>query len=147
MSVFAEFLTRPRAPKPRYNIDPVAFVLAMIGGPLMFTLASFWLLLIPVGALIFGTLPYLVLGTPVLLIYLSRHPAKPWQLAILALLTLFCLSIGLSVGAMINRNNTTVDIALITLIFGSLFAPSWAACTGLIYNKLCRDLYAHPIPV
>jgi len=146
MSAIAKFLARPRKLGPRYVIDPAAFFLALIGGPILFTLLSFWMFFIPVAALLLGGLPYLIFGTPVLLFYLSRHPAKPLALAALALLTLFGLSICLSVTAMITNDDNTADMALIVLIFGTLFAPSWAVCFGVLYNKLCRDFFTHPIP-
>ena len=54
MPRLVEFLARPRALGPRYIIDPVAFFVALIGGPLLFTLGTFWIMLIPVAALGFG---------------------------------------------------------------------------------------------
>ncbi|MGJ8615316.1 MAG: hypothetical protein ACSHWS_00660 [Sulfitobacter sp.] len=145
MSSLADFLARPRKLGPRYIIDPVAFFLALIGGPLLFTLATFWMLFIPVMALGLGGFPYLIFGTPVLLIYLSRHPAKPLQLAGLALLTLFCLSICLSIGAAILQDEAVFALIPFILIFGAIFASAWAASFGWVYNKLCRDFYTQPL--
>lgn len=145
MSTLAEFLVRPRVPKPCYIIDPVAFFVALIGGPLLFTLATFWILFIPVFALGFGALPYLVIGTPVLLFHLGRNPAQPSALAGLALITLFCLAICLLLGAIIIGNEPAFGSVLFILICGAIFAPAWAASFGWVYCKLCRDLYADPI--
>ncbi|MGJ8628858.1 MAG: hypothetical protein ACSHXB_18000 [Sulfitobacter sp.] len=146
MPRLVEFLARPSSLGPRYIIDPVAFFVALVGGPLIFTLGTFWIMLIPVAALGFGAIPYLVIGTPVLLFHLSRHPAKPSQLALLALLTMFGLSICLSIGAFISQNNDTFGLVLFVLFFGAIFAPAWAACFGWLYGKLCRELYAAPVP-
>ncbi|MGC1494781.1 MAG: hypothetical protein WA790_03160 [Sulfitobacter sp.] len=147
MSILAEFLARPRVQKPRYIIDPVAFFLALIGGPILFTFATFWILFIPVFALGMGAAPYLIVGTPVLLFYLSRHPANPGDLATLALFSLSCMSICLSIGAVIIGEKQALGGILFILLFGAIFAPAWAASFGWVYGKLCRDLYAHPIPV
>ncbi|MEM8578201.1 MAG: hypothetical protein AAGF60_10145 [Pseudomonadota bacterium] len=76
------------APRPaRYLVDPVAFFIALIGAPLLVTLASFWLFLIPVFALVLGGPIYLILGTPLLLFHLRRDEGKSDSIVALAMMT------------------------------------------------------------
>lgn len=55
--------------------DPTAFALALIGGPLVFTLILSPTI-IPIFALIFGGPVYLAVGTPVLLWMVGRFPPQ-----------------------------------------------------------------------
>ena len=50
----------------RYLIDPTAFFAALILAPLLVALLGFWIVLIPVVAVILGGLPYLLVGGPLL---------------------------------------------------------------------------------
>ena len=59
----------------RNLIGPVAFFVALIGGPLLVTAATLWLV-IPVFALMLGGPLYLAIGTPLLLWHLGRHEAS-----------------------------------------------------------------------
>lgn len=131
---------------PRYAIDPVAFFIALFGGPLVFTAATFWLLFIPVFALGFGAIPYLFLGTPILLFHLNRHPAQPGRLAGLALITLLALCIPLVALTLLSGEQDVLSVGTGYLLAGMVFGPCWAACFGWIYGKLARPTYARPIP-
>jgi hypothetical protein len=146
MPSLAALLAKPKTISPRYIIDPVAFFIALIGGPLVFTLATFWILFIPVFALVYGVVPYLVLGIPVLLFYLSRNPARPSSLAGIGLLTLFSAAALLALGAVLTNNQNGLGFIAFYVGFGIFFAPAWAASFGWVYGKLCRDFYAHPVP-
>ncbi len=140
-------LARPRKRARRYIVDPVAFFIALVGGPLLFTLATFWVLFVPVVALSLGALPYLIVGTPVLLFHLGRNPAKPAKLALLALFTIICLLGCLCLAAALTQESAMLGTPFFILISGTIFAPAWAATFGWVYGRLCRDFYAHPIPV
>lgn len=136
-----------QAPSQRYIIDPVAFFAALFGGPILFTLATFWIAFVPVFALAIGGLPYLLIGTPVLLIYLSRRPVQPRALAGLALATVVLLGLLAHLAALIaGREAQAFSIGLITL-FGAIFAPCWAASFGWLYTRLARDFYTRPVPI
>lgn len=127
-------------------IDPVAFFIALFGGPILFTLATFWLLLIPVAALFFGGPIYLALGTPILLIHLRRHPAQSDVLALLAVKTLLVLLLPIVLFGMITANIDAVGLGMAIVLMGLIFGPCWAACFGWIYCKLARDFYTNPMP-
>ena len=139
-------MTQATTPRLRHIIDPVAFFIALVGGPILFTLATFWLLLIPVFALGFGAIPYLLLATPTLLVYMRRNPATPASIARVSLASfvvgwLICTALATQImGAGI------ASAALWILAFGTLFAPCWGASFGWLYVKLARDFYAKPIP-
>jgi len=119
----------------------------MIGGPLLVALLGFWVLLIPVFAVMFGGPLYLIIGVPVLLTYLSRHPATIDGISLLALLSFAALSLpalGLTYLAGMERQFGTV---LFFGLFGLIFAPLWGMATGWIYLRLRRDFYAHPLGI
>jgi len=133
-----------------YIIDPVAFFIALIGGPLLFTAATFWLALIPVFALALGAIPYLVVGIPVLLLHLRRHPPEVDRISTTALKAFLVLWATVCAGAWL-RNMSAVDavdlaaLAGIILIFGSVFSLCWGACFGWLYRALARDFYTRAV--
>lgn len=124
------------APPP---IEPVAFVLALILAPVLFTLCSFWLMFIPVVALVFGGPVYLVVGTPVLLALALWSPLTPRTCAkaafgSVAVLTLVALAGNL---AMQHQADDTGGI-LIFAAFAALFATVWGATFGNLYVWLTK---------
>lgn len=131
----------------RYVIDPVAFFAALILGPLLFTLMSFWALFIPVFALAFGGPVYLVVGTPLLLWYLRRHDGAPGDLAVPALKALGIAALFLMITAAATANKELLDATLWYIGFGLIFGPAWAYFFGMIYARLRRDFFARPRPL
>ncbi len=137
--------TPPQVPyPPRYIIDPVAFFIALIGGPLLFTALSFWALLIPVFALILGGPIYLVVGTPVLLWYLRNHDGDPSALGFLSLKVIgFLAPLTILISAAISDEELLL-IGIYSIGFCMFFAAAWAYCFGRIYQHLRRDFFAKP---
>ncbi len=137
----------PPVPYPaRYIIDPVAFCLALVGGPLLFTAASFWAFFIPVFALMFGGPVYLVIGTPVLLWYLRRNDGDPSDLAFIAFMSMaIALLLAALAGAM-SGDEQIIGLGLGYFGFGMIFAPAWAYFFGSIYRRYRRDFFAKPRP-
>lgn len=132
-----------RAAQPRYIIDPVAFFLALVGGPLIMTLVSCWMI-IPIFALFLGAPAYLIMGTPILLLYLRRNEGNTGDIAFLAFCTnLLLLPIGL-VLEWAGDPWDMVDGAAGYIAFGMIFAPFWGAGFGILYNRLRRDFYTQP---
>ncbi|WP_299295267.1 hypothetical protein [uncultured Tateyamaria sp.] len=131
---------------PRYAIDPVAFAGALIGAPVLVAVLGFWVFGIPVFALIFGGPAYLVFGTPILLIYLHRHPGTPngaGQLALLAAI------IGCGIAApvmLITGDVDTLPALAIASVFVAGFALIWGATFGMLYNRWRSDLSRQPLP-
>lgn len=137
-------------PRPRpttYLIDPVAFCLAVIGGPALVALLGFWVLFIPVFALVFGGPLYLAIGVPVLLIYLSRHQATIDGISFLAFLSFATFALP-AMGVIYLIGMEREFATFLALVgFGLIFAPLWGMATGWIYLRLRRDFYAHPLGI
>ena len=129
---------------PRHSIDPVAFFIALIGAPLLATLMWFWVLLIPVAALLIGGPIYLALGTPLLMIYLQRHPCTVGGIVFLAVCgVLALLPLGWLV-ALSTGQSEALYIALFFCGFGLIFGPLWATHFAFLYRKMARDPLALP---
>ncbi len=135
-------------PQLRYPIDPVAFFLAMVAGPLLIALLGFPLLLIPVFALVIGGPLYLAIGIPVLLVTLSRNRASARLFGWTALLT-FTVVLGAValVVALAPAHAFASDMsgAVILSLFGFVFAPLWGSTSGWLYTCWRRDFYSHPV--
>ncbi|WP_299871726.1 hypothetical protein [uncultured Sulfitobacter sp.] len=133
-----------RAAAPRYIIDPVAFFVALLGGPLLVTALSFWMLFIPVFALAFGGPFYLLIGTPLLLWHLRRTGGETRDIAALAFFAnLMIFPLG-AVAAVLTHDKEIFTGAMFIVCFGMIFAPAWAWGFGYLYNRLRRDFYAQP---
>jgi len=128
-------------PKP-YLIDPLAFVVALVGAPLAVGLLGGPLLLIPVFAVVFGGLPYLILGTPTLLWAFTRWgPDVSMSVALgfagvaLPLLAMFLVSFFSA------EPNPDLDGAIGMGLFGLFFGPIWAGTCASFYHRLERKPY------
>ena len=134
----------PREAGPRYVIDPVAFFVALIGGPLLITAVSFWIVGIPIAALLFGGPVYLVLGTPLLLWHLRRTVGEGSSLALLALAAVLvpCLAMA-GIGALTGQDHL-LGIAIFYGGFGAIFGPAWAGGFAFIYDKMRSDFSRVP---
>ena len=125
-------------PPRRYRVDPLAFFVALIGAPLLVTALTFWAYLIPVFALIFGAVPYLLLGTPALLVFLPRYGSGALKIALLA----FCvMGAALAVVALLFAAfpaNQDLQFILQLGSFGLIFAPLWGAAFGWIYGPMAE---------
>lgn len=118
-------------------LDPIAFFVALVTAPLAFTALSFWVLLIPVGALVLGYLPYLFLGTPVLLSVLLRGPATKGAIIDAALSVTGAVAMAVVAFGAIREPDmlwTLIFLALISLLFAGL----WAATFASLYARLYR---------
>jgi hypothetical protein len=133
--------------KPGYLIDPVAFFVALIAGPLLVTAMSFWFLLIPVFALVMGGPIYLIIGTPLLLIYLRYNQPNVGGIAFMALVAVLALFPITSVFSWILGDLGLLQGSVFFLGFGLLFGPLWAVAFSKIYLRMRRDFYAIPRPI
>lgn len=134
----------------QFKIDPVAFILALIGAPLTVTVALSMPLLVKelptwglmvVMVLVFGGPIYLLFGTPLLIWKLSQEEPK-YSIAI-AWAFLVSLGVGavVMVLSLLGGSDFFFEIALSIVIFGPVFAVSWAAVFIFIYRKLRRPKY------
>jgi hypothetical protein len=119
-------------------LNPVAFGIAMIGGPLLLTLCTFWMAFIPVYAVVFGGIPYLVIGTPMALWMALTGPVTVPRAAGWAVATIVALTVLGAIGALaINAKEDAVAM----LIFGAIcmpFGAGWAAISGWIYADMTK---------
>ena len=140
----AERLAKPRAVQPKHIIDPVAFGLALVLSPLLITAFTFWMLFIPVFALVFGGPIYLIVATPTLLWYLRHYPAEPTRIGVLALFAVFALLALALIAARFTPYRDTAEGFAFLLSFGVMFGPIWAGFFAILYNKWRRDFYVAP---
>jgi|3_EtaG_2_1085321.scaffolds.fasta_scaffold160695_1 hypothetical protein len=134
-----------RTAGPHHVIDPVAFFLALIGGPVLVTAISFWLV-VPVFALIIGGPLYLAVGTPVLLWRLQREVHDIFELAVLAMKAVGILTLGATLYLCLTAQEGQIPSLLTMALFALVFAALWTATFGWLYRRLCRDFFTHPIP-
>lgn len=149
---------RPRT----HAIDPVAFLIAGLAAPLVPVAvvgAPFGLLyLLGAGngvlvmpaiagfAIVFGTLPYALLGLPLAYRALALGREKSGELIAEALKALL-LTVILTVigGAFLGDADATVGTATFLGLFGLIFAPLWMSLFAVLYRRMRRNLYLTPI--
>lgn len=129
----------PNRTAQRHLIDPVAFTLAIVGGPLVVGIMGAPALLIPSFAAIFGGPIYVLAGTPVMLWQLARKRSSDETWSLSALLTHLAIFVPLTILAANDRG--IFDGPSFFLIFGFLFAPLWGLVSSKIYKKFERDFY------
>lgn len=133
----------PKATAPTQLVDPVAFALAIVGGPLAVATIGAPLLAIPVMAVVFGGPLYLLIGIPVLLVDMRRNPVTSGRWAMLAFTSFILLCQPMYFFTALTDTNQSIPGFF--LIFGSVFAPIWGAVSGYIYGRFERDFYKQTI--
>ena len=126
-------------------IDPVAFFAALVAAPLLVTLLTFWIILVPVLALAFGGLVYLAMSVPVLLWWLGRHDAETGPIAWLAFGSNLLFSAGIYLYMLLAGVSQPEPLALLYLVFGSVFAPLWAAVFARLYRRWRRPFFMQTV--
>lgn len=143
------------APKPtRHEIDPIAFIAALVLAPVLPALVTSPLLLmqsglaiiaaIPLAAIIFGGIPYLVLGIPALLYVLSRKGPNTDAIigAALCITLGLCAVVGLTSAVMSPASGAGV---LFLGGFSLFFAALWSGLFAWLYRKFARVAGHDPI--
>ena len=139
-----------RPKKTPHAIRPLAFVLALVLAPLVLAAPAFgliWLfhqigfeaqglivvLVIPVAAVLFGAIPYLLFGTPAFLLAVRKDfsAATAAFLANLAAAPFFFLVFLARQGA-----EDAWAVVGMMLFFGSIAAPIWGGFFGWLYPRL-----------
>lgn len=122
---------------PTHRVHIPAFFGALILAPLAFAAMSF-ILVIPVFAVFFGALPYLVFGGPALFWALSQGIRKPTELAMVG----FCANavfVVISASYVAATTPRELDAYLgLFAGFGSIFAPLWGLTFGHLYRWLAH---------
>ncbi|WP_157033310.1 hypothetical protein [Loktanella sp. S4079] len=123
----------------RYSVNPMAFVAALILAPCIVTLLTCWTL-IGLFAPIFGVIPYLVIGTPILLWAVGHIRPAFWPYAALGFAAnLFCL-IAAKICAALNVSADADDFIFI-FAFGLVFGALYAGAFGSLYAKFHPNLH------
>ena len=119
-------------------LDPIAFAGALVLAPLAFAAMTFWVLFIPVAAIYFGAIPYLVFGGPVFLWMVTRYQPDFGTFAIGGLLahSLFVISFALWSGVQTAIHQDT--IAFMGL-WGIPFCLGWGGTFGWMYRAFYRS--------
>lgn len=115
-------------------INLLAFACALIGGPLIVALALFWAI-IPLFALEYGFLPYVLLGTPVGLFMLSRGYDSLLEFALAGFAgNMFLFALWWVWNAIAGHGQA----GLIFMLFlpSAVFAPLWSIAAACLYAKL-----------
>ncbi len=119
--------------KPRYSVNPTAFLFALIGAPIVVTVCSFWTV-IGLFALPVGAIPYLVIGTPILLWAVGRIKPAFGAYALLGIYgNLFMAACFVFIAVPMVGVTETVQIISIYVAFGMIFAPLYAGTFGWLY--------------
>lgn len=119
--------------KPHYSVNPIAFFFALVGAPLVVTLLSFWTV-IGLFALPFGIIPYLAIGTPLLLWAVGRIKPNFSAYALLGFAGNVTLALILWIVALADSGSgQTTDAILFFAGFGMIFAPLYAGAFGSLY--------------
>lgn len=120
------------------DVNVPAFALALLFAPSLVAALTFWAYFIPVLALFWGWVPYLVFGGPALFLFLLVFPANPFLTALL----LFCVNwlafdpsfdLARELGMQISPKTAEFNLQ-----FGSVFAPLWGFAFGVIYTLFDR---------
>lgn len=124
------------------TLDPVAFALALILAPIFTGVLFFWALLIPVFAVAFGAVPYLIFGTPVLLWMVSRYPPEAKTFAVGGLLALAFFALCILVLSELNAPLLPREPGFIAFLicWGIPFSMGWFAAFAILYRRFYRPL-------
>lgn len=124
-------------------LDPVAFVLALVLSPILIAVLFFWLALVPVAALFFGAIPYLVFGTPVLLWMVThvRVSFDTFALGGLFAQALFVLSLAIWHGA--DPYPQPLGLTFLAL-WGIPFSAVWCGNFALLYRRFHKPFVFTP---
>ncbi len=117
-------------------LNPVAFAVAMICGPLLVTICTIWMYFIPAFALVVGGIPYLVIGTPLALLMAMTGPVSAGRGATWGAVTIICCTIPYAAVTGLMQDG---DDAMGVLAYGAVcgvFAAAWAATSGWIYSAM-----------
>ena len=138
----------PRFGAARYSIDPVAFFAALFAAPILVAVAGFWLFFVPVGALLVGYVPYLIIGMPVLMVLLAQSEGTAPVIAKTAFFTMAAvLGVALAVVALNAHDpwrevSRLLGMCMLCLVFASI----WGGTFGVLYNRWRSDASRQPLP-
>lgn len=122
---------------PAERVHLPAFALALVLAPLWVTLLTF-VFVVPVFALLFGALPYLAVGGPLLFWLASRRPITPADTAWYAFAANVALLALSAAAAAILGDEELFGLSVFIFGFGCIFAPLWGLAFGWLYRLFTR---------
>jgi hypothetical protein len=153
--------------KPDTKIDPVAFIVALIGAPVTLALGAgtplfvIYLLqgdlrgmdgliifFIPAAAIFLGGIPYLLVGAPMMYKALQRVGPLPdhflfvglkANLATPVIIFLIDVTIDLTTTQSGPNLSYSLERAGMAFAFGLIFAPVWCRLFAILYRRLERS--------
>lgn len=124
-------------------LDPIAFTVSLILAPATIALIFCWTL-VAIPAVMFGMIPYLVFGTPVLLFMVGRYPVTFFRFALGGLCAqgLFAVFLfaGVFFGPEKGRGVLGINSHVTTFmaLWGLPFAALWCGAFTWLYRKFYR---------
>lgn len=126
----------------RHSVKPWRFALALILAPIIVAILFFWAYFIPVAAVVFGGIPYLLFGGPVFWHLIHRGKKGKWPFALGGFVAnaAFCiLGVIWIFGAALLNGRVPVSFhdfeAFLILYagFGSVHAIAWSIAFAILY--------------
>jgi len=132
----------PDTTEPLPILDPIAFAGALVLAPLVIAVMFFWVILIPVAAVFFGGLPYLIFGTPVFLWMVTRYPPDFGTFAVGGLVAhaIFVLCLALWQPADPFQGGEMLSFMS---LWGLPFSLAWGGAFDWLYRKFYRSPLRH----
>ena len=126
-----------------HPVDPVAFVVALIGAPILVGLIGFWAV-VPIFAIGFGAPTYLTFGA--LFLFLALHSGADTldRLAFWASIANLASAPAIWAAMHIGWGESADDAwfaTQFTVGWGLIFAPLWGLVFGWLYRLFRRDFY------
>ncbi len=91
---------------------------------------------LPAVTMIAGSVPYLILGAPIIWHHAKRAYPNKRTLAKAGAVTNLCLTIVIGVGALILAPEDTGGAVALFLFVGTPFAALWGATVAVVYKRL-----------
>jgi hypothetical protein len=119
-------------------LDPIAFAGALVLAPLAFATVTFWMALVPIFAIYFGAVPYLVFGGPVFLWMVTRFPPHVGTFAIAGLLAHALFVLCLALWQMADDDRLDHFLKFMAL-WGIPFSLGWGGTFAWMYRAFYRS--------
>lgn len=129
-----------------HEVNKRDFYIALFGAPLVVALVFFWVFFIPVLALGFGSIPWLIFGGPALWMTLRHRGPGPMLLVSTFLSNALCTPLAMffsswvstPAGEFLNDLESAIFLAAFTTAFGCVFSLIWAAAFWWIFHLLTK---------
>ena len=117
----------------RYAVPAIAFVASLIAAPLLVTALTFWAI-VPIYALIIGGPLFVVIGGPVLWVYLRHFEPRYLPIMLIAVAVQMPTAAILGLFAVIVGENNLAQSFPMLVPIACLFAALWSATFTALYR-------------